>query len=291
MELIKVGEKTYYIANRTNIGIYKVNETDVYLIDTGNDKDAGKKILRIIEEQGWKVVGIINTHAHADHIGGNKVIQERTGCKVYAYEREASFAKYTDLESSFLYGGCPPSSVQNKFFYASCSNVEKEFSLPEGLEMISLPGHFFDMIGIRTSDDVLFLGDALIDPETISKYHIFYLYDVPRYEKMLNELEDTSAKLFIPSHGIPLKEIHKLIQIHQEKMEEICDVILKICETPCPFDTLLKQVFDFYHLDMDQNQFLIVGSTIKSYLSSLKEKGQIDFSFEENQMIWKSVKK
>ena len=42
MELQKVGENTYYIENPTNIGIYKVNETDVFLIDTGNDKDAGK---------------------------------------------------------------------------------------------------------------------------------------------------------------------------------------------------------------------------------------------------------
>lgn len=290
MELIKVGDKTYYIANRTNIGVYKINETDVYLIDTGNDKDAGKKILKIIEEQGWKVIGIINTHAHADHIGGNKVIQERTGCKIYAYEREASFTKYTDLESSFLYGGCPPTSFQNKFIYASSSNVEKEFSLPEGLEITLLPGHFFNMIGIRTSDDILFLGDALIDPETILKYHIFYLYDVSRYETMLNDLEVTSAKLFVPSHGVPLKDIHSLIQIHKEKMKEICDVILKICETPCTFDRLLKQVFDSYHLTMDQNQYFIVGSTIKSYLSSLKEKGKIDNSFEENQMLWKSVK-
>ena len=46
MELVKVGEKTYYIKNATNIGIYKIDETQVYLIDTGNDKDAGKKILK-----------------------------------------------------------------------------------------------------------------------------------------------------------------------------------------------------------------------------------------------------
>lgn len=58
MELVKVGEKTYYIKNATNIGIQKIDETQVYLIDTGNDKEAGKKILKIIDEQGWKVKGI-----------------------------------------------------------------------------------------------------------------------------------------------------------------------------------------------------------------------------------------
>ena len=45
MELAQLGEKTYYIKNATNIGIYKIDEKNVYLIDTGNDKDAGKKIL------------------------------------------------------------------------------------------------------------------------------------------------------------------------------------------------------------------------------------------------------
>lgn len=40
MELIKLGEKTYYIKNPTNIGIYKRDEENVYLIDSGNDKDA-----------------------------------------------------------------------------------------------------------------------------------------------------------------------------------------------------------------------------------------------------------
>ena len=49
MELVKVGEKTYYIKNATNIGIYIIDDNNVYLIDTGNDKEAGKKILRIID--------------------------------------------------------------------------------------------------------------------------------------------------------------------------------------------------------------------------------------------------
>ena len=84
MELIQVGERTYYIKNPTNIGIYKINDTDVYLIDTRNDKDAGKKILKITDAQGWTVKGIITTHSNADHIGGNKVIQDRTKCPVYA---------------------------------------------------------------------------------------------------------------------------------------------------------------------------------------------------------------
>jgi len=36
------------------------------------------------------------------------------------------------------------------------------------LEAISLPGHFFDMIGIKTLDNIVFIADSLISEEIIS---------------------------------------------------------------------------------------------------------------------------
>ena len=89
-ELIQAGEKTYYIDCPAKIGIYRVSGDEVCLIDSGNDKNAGKKALRILEEQGWKLKMILNTHFHADHIGGNESFSrepaalftagEATGC-------------------------------------------------------------------------------------------------------------------------------------------------------------------------------------------------------------------
>ena len=59
-ELIQAGEKTYYINCPAKMGLYRLNDSEVCLIDSGNDKDAGKKVLKILEAGGWKLKMVIN---------------------------------------------------------------------------------------------------------------------------------------------------------------------------------------------------------------------------------------
>lgn len=128
-ELIQVGPQSYYIESPAKTGIYRRNDTDVYLIDSGNDKEAGKKILKIVSQNNWTVKGIINTHSNADHIGGNNHIQKITGCSVFANGIEAAFTNYPILEPSFLYGGFPCKELRTKFLMAK-ESVATGFSSP-----------------------------------------------------------------------------------------------------------------------------------------------------------------
>lgn len=288
MELIKVGKKTYYIKNRTNIGIYKIDDKHVYLIDTGNDKDAGKKILKLINEQGWSIVGIINTHSNADHIGGNKVIQDRTNCEILAYNIEKSFTEFPILESSFLYGGYPFKKLKNKVLMGQESIVKQiENNLPKGIEYFPLKGHFFDMIGLKTSDNVYFLADSLFSEETISKYHLFFIYDVKEFLNTLEYLKTLNGNLYIPSHSEETKDISSLIELNQNKVKEILSKIYNVCVNKITFEEILKYIFDEYNLMMNENQYVLVGSTIRSYLSYLCDEDKIYYIFEDNKMFWK----
>lgn len=290
MELIKVGERTYYIKNPTNIGIYKVDENSVYIIDSGNDKDAGKKILKIIGEQGWTIKGIISTHSNADHIGGNKVIQDRTNCTILAHNIEKSFTENPILEPSFLYGSYPFKEIKNKFLFAKESVVtEIEGNLPDGLEYFSLKGHFFDMIGIKTSDDIYFLADSLFSEETINKYHLFYIYNVEEYLNTLEYLKTLDGKLYIPSHCEATNDISSLIEINISKIQEIIDKIYNACEKEMTFEDILKYIFDEYNLTMNLNQYLLIGSTIKAYLSYLVDSNKLIYEFKDNKMLWKKI--
>lgn len=290
MELIKVGDKTYYIKNPTNIGIYKINDTDVFLIDAGNDKDAGKKILKITDAQGWNVKGIITTHSNADHIGGNRLIQDRTNCPVYALGIEKSFTEFPILEPSFLFGGYPLKDLRNKFLMAKETVVTAiNNNLPEGLEYFSLKGHYFDMLGIKTDDDVYFLADALFSEETINKYHLFFVYDIREYLNTLDYLSGLKGKLFIPSHCDATENITDLIELNRQKVYEISDKVYSLCSKESTFEDILKSIFDEYGLAMNANQYVLIGSTVRSYLSYLYDDGKICFKFRDNKMYWKQT--
>lgn len=286
MELIKVGEKTYYIKNPTNIGIYKINDNEVYIIDSGNDKEAGKKILKIVNEQNWTVKGIIVTHSNADHIGGNKLIQDRTGCQILAHNIEKSFTENPILEPAFLYGGYPFKDLRHKFLMAQPSMVSNlEENLPKGLEIVNLKGHFFDMIGIKTSDNVYFLADALFSEDTINKYNLFFIYDINEFLNTLENLKSLEGKFFIPSHCEATEDIKRLIEVNENKVNEIIEYIYSLCNENT-FENILKAVFDYYNLNMNSEQYVLIGSTVKSYLSFLFDKGRIFYEFKDNKMVW-----
>ncbi|MHC1771407.1 MAG: MBL fold metallo-hydrolase [Flexilinea sp.] len=289
-ELVKVGERSYYINCPVKIGIYQQNDHEVYLIDSGNDKEAGKKVLKILEQNNWRLLAIINTHSNADHIGGNYFLQQNTGCKIFANDIEAAFTNHPILESSFLYGGYPCGDLRHKFLLAAESDAFdiSDESFPKEIEVIPLPGHFFQMIGLRTPDDVVFLADCISSENTLNKYRIPFIYDVARYLETLKMVETMQAAAFIPAHAEVTDDIRNLVRINRENVYEIAEEIMKNCEEPVIFESILQKIFTTYHLSINFEQYVLVGSTIRSYLSWLKDSEKLNISFIENQLLWET---
>lgn len=287
-ELIQVSANSYYIQSPAKIGLYKLSETEVCLIDSGNDKDAGRKVRQLLDANGWQLKAIYNTHSNADHIGGNKYLQAQTGCKIYAPGIECDFTRHPLLEPSFLYGGYPCKDLRHKFLMAQESNAEPltREVLPEGFSLIELPGHFFSMVGFRTPDDVVYLADCLSSTETLDKYQIGFIYDVGAYLDTLEKVKTMQAVLFVPAHAAPTREIASLAQYNIDKVQEIAAKILDLCAEPRGFEELLQQLFAHYNLTMNFEQYVLVGSTVRSYLSWLKDTGRLTAHFTDNRLLW-----
>lgn len=287
-ELNKITKRSYYINCPAKIGVFKETDTEVYLIDSGNDKDAGRKVRKILDENEWTLKGIINTHSNADHIGGNRYLQQHTGCKIFANGIEAAFTKYPILEPSFLYGGYPCKDLRHKFLLASESDVSdvSNEGFPKELTIIPLRGHFFDMIGIRTPDDVVYLADCVSSKSTLKKYGLSFIYDVGEYLNTLDKLKTMEAVMFVPAHAEVTTNIKELAELNRRKVLDISEMILKTLKSPMTFELLLKKLFDKYDLFINFEQYVLIGSTVRSYLSWLKDNGKVEASFEKNCMIW-----
>ena len=289
-ELIQVSEHGYYIESPAKIGLVRISGDRVCLIDSGNDRDAGKKVMRILNANGWTLEAVYNTHSHADHIGGNQYLQKQTGCRVYAPGIERDFTEHPVLEPAFLYGGFPPGELRHKFLMAQgCTvNLLTVSCLPEGMSMIPLPGHSWDMTGFRTAEGVVYLADCLSSQATLDKYQISFLVDVGAYLSTLEAVQEMQARLFIPAHAEPAENIAPLAKRNMEKVYEIAQTIADMCLEPMSSEEILKRLFERYSLTMTYEQHALVGSTVRSYLSWLSAQGRLQALIEENRLLWKA---
>ncbi len=162
-------------------------------------------------------------------------------------------------------------------------------SFPEEIEIIPLPGHFFDMVGFRMPDGVVFLADCVSSRETLDKYAVSFIYDVDAYLKTLDRVEKMEAAIFVPAHAKASADVRELIRCNRDKVHEVAERILSICREPVCFERILQEVFTGYGLTMNFEQYVLVGSTVRSYLSWMKDTGKLSAEFCDNMLLWKRV--
>ena len=272
-ELNQVSGNSYYIQSPAKIGLVRLNGTDVCLIDSGNDKEAGRKVRQLLDQNGWRLTAIYNTHSNADHIGGNQYLQNQTGCKVYAPGIECDLTRHPLLEPAFLYGGYPPKDLRHKFLMAKPSDAQELTAacLPEGFEQLPLPGH------------------CLSSRETLEKYQIGFLYDVAAYLNTLETVKALRARAFVPAHAAVTEDIVPLAQYNIDKVLETADIITELCRTPQTFESVLQQLFRRFDLVMDFEQYALVGSTVRSYLAWGKDTGRLQVIFDDHRLLWQQA--
>ena len=99
-------------------------------------------------------------------------------------------------------------------------------------------------------------------------------------------VKSLQAKMFIPAHAAASENVTALAQYNIDKVLEIADKIISICQEPLCFETILQKLFTDYGLTMNFEQYVLVGSTVRSYLAWLKDTGRLGSLFENNMLLW-----
>ncbi len=322
-QLVNLSEHISYLKMPTNTGFIRVEkeagngENDIYLVDSGNDDTSGLRILDFINENfpGDTLKAVINTHAHADHCGGNAILVEKTGCEIWASKGSASLMEYPSIETQLIWGGNPISDIRSKFLLARPCHVTKTFSggdiikIPAknnisvpaeknsaefiSLEIISLAGHYVDQTGFLFTDTdgkkIFFGGDAFTGKTAIKKFWIQYLLNENSTKDSLRKISEIKADWYVPGHGEIVREIEGIAELNLLAILETENMILDELKIPKTHEEILKAVADRNSIPLKVSQYCLIGSTLRSYLSGLYENGKITYEIKDNKMFWKKV--
>ena len=285
-ELHHLKGNTYYIDGPTNIGVYKLNKTDVCLIDCGMNSE-GPIIETVLRRNKLILKYIVLTHSHADHSGACEYLMKITGCKVIASKIERAFMRDNKLDIGFLYGGYPLDEFDNRLMHIEDNDeIYSLEHLPKDLRSFKLPGHHYGMIGIRTSDGVYFVADTLGSKSLVNSQHILLMFDVEGYLSSLEYLRTLNGNIIVPSHSEVTTEINDIVDVNKKQIYEIMDVIMDYLSTEHTVEEVTSHIFDYYKLRISYNKFLLITSTIRSYLAYLNHLKKIKNYFKNNKLVF-----
>jgi glyoxylase-like metal-dependent hydrolase (beta-lactamase superfamily II) len=237
MEIINVGDFT------VNNFIIKTSKGYI-VVDTGYAGNYNRFCKKLKEHRISldEIKFIFITHAHDDHVGFlNELI--RTTDATLIMHSESPKRLLTGHNKND--GGYP--NLLAKFFFVIMSllgkgkhefpvvkvdndtllwNGENQFFKEMGidLEIISLPGHTSDLIGLLTDGSILLCGDASMNGFPSLKRNIIWIENLEDYKKSWKRMIESSAREIYPSHGppFPKKDLIKyrdyLEKMNQSKM-------------------------------------------------------------------------
>lgn len=306
MAVINISDCIYYISGPTNIGIIEEQLSDtksnLYMIDSGCNTEDGKRIFTEITEyfsqKDITIKAIINTHSHADHCGANNYIQQKTNCEIWITENEQGSLINPFLQPIISWGGNPLPEINSSYYVAEKTvpnkiiNTNEKLTLLNGIKLsfINLPGHYFEMVGILCENDnkkILFASDGIFGRKNIGKYWIPFLYDVKEFKNSLDTISSLNADFCIPGHGEPTSQIEETVELNKIAIisnEQCILEALKYKEQTQ--EDILKYVADKNEINLHIAQYMLIGCTIKAYLTFLYNEGKISYHIKENKMYW-----
>ena len=138
-------------------------------------------------------------------------------------------------------------------------------------------------------DNVMFLADCISSRETLDKYAVSFIYDVGAYLETLDKVEQMEAAMFVPAHADASTDVKQLVRYNRDKVHGVAERILSICGEPMCFERILQGIFKSYGLSMNFEQYVLVGSTVRSYLSWLKDTGKLKAEFQDSMLLWQKA--
>ncbi len=294
MKAISLAPGVYHLRGGSNAGVI-AHGKDALLVDTGLDRDAGRKIVKFLAGEGLSLAAIVITHAHADHFGGAAFVRRRTGALVHAPRLTAAIVENPILEPTYLFAGADPiPELRHKFTLAPPCPVDE--ILPEGeanveiggfeVRIVPAPGHAPDQIMVGFGD-VLFSADAFFPTETVEKHGIPFFTNPRLGVETLRSLPEKGYSLLAPGHGDAIGPDGDDIAVNIERLETIRGLALEAIAEPASLEQVQEHVAAGLGVEFTTAvSFYLARTTVQGALAWLEEEGEAFPQTEKGRLLW-----
>jgi glyoxylase-like metal-dependent hydrolase (beta-lactamase superfamily II) len=295
--LVPLGERLFYLPGAVNVGVIALAAGGCLLIDSGADRDHAKRLLKACRNAGLEPRAIINTHAHADHHGGNEYLQEVLEIPCYAPIFEESVLRYPIWEPMYLYGGVrPPKVLQNKWLLAAPSSPKILAQagpvriLDQDMVLLDTSGHASIMFSVLV-EDVLFASDAVFGRDVLAKYPLPFAVDIAEQRRAMHAVGNVAGvRLVLPGHGPVCTDVAELVEINLAAIARASQVVLTACALPGTLPDIVARVCAMLEIIMtDWTRYHLNQTTVLAYLTELLEDGLVTGEVIENRLLWRAV--
>jgi len=294
METHDLGGGVHVLRGAVNSGLVET-ENGLLAVDTGLDRGAGNRIARAAEELGRPIVAILNTHAHADHHGGNAQLVRKLGIPVHAPAVEECVIREPRYEPVYLFGGAAPvTALTGKFLQAEPSPVDHVVRPGEtvaidgrALEMVDLAGHSLAQIGVRMGD-VLLAADGFFGREPLEKHGVPFLVDAFAWMETLRRMRGMNAAWMVPGHGEPVDDATETLDLNLATLQRAADWLTeRLRRAPGGTEELLIEFAAAMGMRLtDPPSYVLNRATLLGFLSSLERAGQARVVIDSGRWMW-----
>ena len=289
MEIKKIKGDTFCIdTGMTYIPFYKINDEEIIMLDSGWAKGEREGIDELLERNNFKVVGIICSHAHIDHIGNNAYLKKKYNC-IIAMSAYESLVCSSTVNLKAYYSSQTLLDVTEHFGHMICetdimisSNRDKIYMCGIKFKIIHTPGHSPEHICIITPDDVAYLGDALISYEVMEGAKMPYAYILREDLKSKEKLYDLKCSKYVVAHKGMYDDITELItdniNFYKNRAQRVYDVI----DGTMTMEDILKAVIKNFNIHVSTRyKYTLIERMLRSYVEYLNEIGRIDLNMDD----------
>jgi hydroxyacylglutathione hydrolase len=191
------------------------------LIDTGyvTDFNVTEKLIESIGVNLEDVRQIISTHCHCDHVGGNRIIQHRSGCDIAMHQIGKHFIDTKDDWSTWW------AYYHQKADFFDCTQALEDGEVisigPHEFQVIYTPGHSADGIvlyhqkeKVLLSSDTLWQNDLPVITIRIEGSRALF-----SLKESLEKIESLDVDRVYPGHGKPFTQFNDAVSLCKDKID------------------------------------------------------------------------